>query len=36
VVHLEEMLAKYYALRGWDKIGQPTKKTLKKLDIPIS
>jgi len=36
VVHLEEMLAEYYALRGWDKIGQPTKNTLKKLDIPTS
>jgi aldehyde:ferredoxin oxidoreductase len=35
VVHLEEMLTKYYASRGWDKTGQPTKKTLKKLDISI-
>jgi len=36
VVHLEEMLTKYYVLRGWDKAGQPTKNTLKKLDIPKS
>lgn len=36
VVHLEEMLTKYYALRGWDKAGHPTRNTLKKLDIPIS
>jgi aldehyde:ferredoxin oxidoreductase len=36
VVHLEEMLKEYYKLRGWDKQGQPTKATLKKLDIPVS
>ncbi|MGD9396046.1 MAG: aldehyde ferredoxin oxidoreductase family protein [Candidatus Thorarchaeota archaeon] len=36
VVHLEEMLKEYYKLRGWDKDGQPTKATLKKLDIPVS
>jgi aldehyde:ferredoxin oxidoreductase len=36
VVHLEEMLAEYYKLRGWDKEGRPTKDTLKKLDIPVS
>ena len=36
VVHLEEMLKEYYKLRGWNKKGQPTKATLKKLDIPVS
>jgi aldehyde:ferredoxin oxidoreductase len=36
VVYLEEMLKEYYKLRGWDKDGQPTKATLKKLDIPVS
>lgn len=33
VVHLEEMLPKYYALRGWDKEGRPTKERLKRVGI---
>jgi aldehyde:ferredoxin oxidoreductase len=30
---LDEMLDEYYALRGWDKNGIPTKEKLKKLDL---
>ena len=33
VVNLEEMLPKYYALRGWDKEGRPTKERLKRLGL---
>ena len=33
VVKLEKMLPLYYKLRGWDKSGVPTPKTLKKLDL---
>jgi len=33
VVHLEEMLPKYYSLRGWDKEGRPTKERLKRIGI---
>jgi aldehyde:ferredoxin oxidoreductase len=33
VVHLEEMMKKYYSLRGWDKKGVPTKETLSRLNI---
>ena len=33
VVHLEEMLSKYYNLRGWDKEGRPTKERLKRLGM---
>jgi aldehyde:ferredoxin oxidoreductase len=33
VVPLSDMLPKYYRLRGWDKNGVPTLKTLKKLDL---
>ncbi len=33
VVHLEEMLAEYYSLRGWDKEGQPSESTLKRLGL---
>ncbi|KXA95871.1 hypothetical protein AKJ37_06525 [candidate division MSBL1 archaeon SCGC-AAA259I09] len=29
----DEMLDKYYELHGWDKDGNPTEETLKKLDI---
>ncbi len=33
VVKLSEMLPQYYSIRGWDKNGVPTQKTLKKLGI---
>lgn len=33
VVRLEKMLPQYYKLRGWDKNGIPTEKTLKKLGL---
>jgi len=33
VVPLNKMLKKYYKVRGWDKNGVPTKRTLKKLKI---
>ncbi len=33
VVHLDEMLAEYYTLRGWDKEGRPSKDRIKKLKI---
>lgn len=33
VVHLDEMLPKYYSLRGWDKEGHPTKERLKRVGI---
>ncbi|MDP8269175.1 MAG: aldehyde ferredoxin oxidoreductase family protein [Candidatus Tenebribacter davisii] len=33
VVKLDEMLDRYYKLRGWDENGVPTEETLKKLDI---
>ncbi len=33
VVHLDVMIPEYYALRGWDTKGQPTKDTLKKLAL---
>jgi aldehyde:ferredoxin oxidoreductase len=33
VVHLEEMLPKYYSLRGWDKEGRPTKERLKRVGL---
>jgi aldehyde:ferredoxin oxidoreductase len=32
-VPLDTMLKKYYKLRGWDALGRPTKKLLKKLEI---
>lgn len=32
-VPLDQMLPKYYKLRGWDENGIPTAKTLKKLDL---
>jgi aldehyde:ferredoxin oxidoreductase len=32
-VPLKQMLPKYYKLRGWDKNGIPTQKTLDKLDL---
>jgi aldehyde:ferredoxin oxidoreductase len=32
-VPLDKMLKKYYKLRGWDALGRPTKKLLKKLEI---
>ncbi|MHA1769589.1 MAG: aldehyde ferredoxin oxidoreductase family protein [Candidatus Thorarchaeota archaeon] len=35
VVHLDEMLTKYYSIRGWDEHGGPTEKTLKRLNIPM-
>ncbi len=33
IVRVDDMLPKYYWLRGWDKNGMPTKKTLKKLGL---
>ncbi len=33
VVQLDEMLDRYYKLRGWDENGIPTEETLKKLGI---
>ena len=33
IVQLDEMLDRYYKLRGWDKNGVPTEETLKKLGI---
>ena len=33
VVKLDEMLKKYYKIRGWDKEGIPTQKTLRKLKL---
>jgi aldehyde:ferredoxin oxidoreductase len=33
VVPLDEMLLEYYALRGWDKEGKPTKERLEKLGL---
>jgi aldehyde:ferredoxin oxidoreductase len=33
VVHLEEMLRDYYAIRGWDSEGTPTRKTLEELGL---
>jgi aldehyde:ferredoxin oxidoreductase len=32
-VPLDKMLKKYYKLRGWDALGRPTKRLLKKLEI---
>ncbi len=34
-VHLKEMMTEYYSLRGWDSKGNPAKKTLERLDIPM-
>ena len=36
VVPLDKMLPRYYKVRGWDKNGVPTPKTLKKLGIDVS
>ena len=33
VVKLEGMLKSYYAIRGWDQRGVPTKKTIKRLKL---
>jgi aldehyde:ferredoxin oxidoreductase len=33
VVRIDRMLPKYYKIRGWDKNGVPTGKTLKKLGL---
>ena len=33
IAHLDEMLPEYYALRGWDKQGKPTKARLKQLNL---
>ena len=33
ISHLDEMLPKYYKLRGWDKKGNPTAAHLKKLNL---
>ena len=32
-VPLDRMRKKYYRIRGWDKNGYPTKKTLRKLGL---
>lgn len=32
-VHLDVMLPEYYSIRGWNKKGEPTKETLKKLAL---
>jgi aldehyde:ferredoxin oxidoreductase len=32
--NLDRMLDEYYALRGWDREGRPTKAKLKELGIP--
>jgi len=34
-VRLEDMIQSYYKIRGWDKVGVPTKKRLKKLKLEI-
>jgi aldehyde:ferredoxin oxidoreductase len=33
ISHLNEMLPKYYTLRGWDKKGAPTEEKLKSLEL---
>jgi len=33
VVHLEQMLNDYYDLRGWDSNGEPTKETVRELEL---
>jgi aldehyde:ferredoxin oxidoreductase len=33
VWHREELLPEYYAVRGWDTEGRPTKEKLKELEI---
>jgi aldehyde:ferredoxin oxidoreductase len=33
IVHLEEMLTKYFSLRGWDSDGNPSEKTMKRLSL---
>jgi len=33
VVHLEQMLNDYYELRGWDSNGEPTKETVRELEL---
>jgi len=33
VVHLEQMLNDYYELRGWDSNGDPTKETVRDLEL---
>jgi aldehyde:ferredoxin oxidoreductase len=33
IVHLDEMLPRYYELRGWDGEGRPTLETLKQLGL---
>lgn len=35
VAKVDVMLPEYYSLRGWDKEGNPTDKTLRQLGIPI-
>lgn len=35
-VKLEKMIKDYYRLRGWDKYGVPSKKTLKRLGLEAS
>lgn len=36
VVPLKRMMPKYYKLRGWDRKGVPTKRTLKKLGLSFA
>jgi aldehyde:ferredoxin oxidoreductase len=33
VNHLDQMLPEYYAMRGWDEVGVPTKAKLKELAL---
>ena len=33
IVNLDEMLPRYYRIRGWSKDGTPTKRTLRKLGM---
>ena len=33
IVKLDQMLGTYYKIRGWDKEGVPTQKTLKRLKV---
>lgn len=35
IVRLDEMLGKYYSLRGWNESGVPTRKRLRKLGIEV-
>ena len=32
-VHLDEMLTRYYEVRGWDEQGRPTEEKLRELGL---